>query len=715
MDERRYEHLAAAELAKGAGKPTGARVTSIPTESPLLAAAVRVATAARIPVVTDHRAVPDHVGVSSERVIRECLGVGVRPVSLTGAWWRADHGPLVGFITEKGGARRPVALLPTSQGRYDVVDPITGHRSRVNLEVARTIDPEALMLYRSFPAKPVGRGDFIRFVLASIRARDGVILVFMALATGLLGLLFPLGSELLFDTIIPLGEEGYILYLVLVLAAGSIAALVFEVLFAYALLRIEGWVSTALQVALWERMLRLPVRFFRQVFPGGYGKHTTRITYASSQFFHVVVATVLGSLFGLFNFFLLFTYSVKLALLGLGLVLLLAVVVSWLSYKRLHYQRDVIIVSPVVSVLQQLARGITRFRASATESRALYFWSRYFGFEMEREYRSAQCQNATTALSVAFPALTSLVLYTAYLTEMETLSIGRFLAFIAAFNLFQSATLKLATTAVGAMTMVVQFETVVPTLASPTETNEKTLPAPTLSGALEVSHVTFRYEPDTPVVLDDLSLYTRPGEWISVVGPSGSGKSTLLRLLLGFEQPQSGAIYYDGADLRRLRAHDVRRQMGVVLESDSLFAGSVLANILGESGRSEEDAWDVLRVLRIDEEIRKFPRGIHTTLAPDAPELASGLKDRLVVARALVKRPRLFVIDGAFSRLDEPTRTAVVEYLKALGATGIVLTHEVRDVEFVDRIYLLDEGGLVATGTYSELMAQTPLFASLAG
>jgi ABC-type bacteriocin/lantibiotic exporter with double-glycine peptidase domain len=234
-----------------------------------------------------------------------------------------------------------------------------------------------------------------------------------------------------------------------------------------------------------------------------------------------------------------------------------------------------------------------------------------------------------------------------------------------------------------------------------------------LAGSIEINHVNFRYQQDLPMVLRDVSLSVKPGQFAAFVGPSGSGKSTLLRLLLGFEKPESGAIYFDGQDLLGLDIEAVRRQMGVVIQNARLVSGSILNNIVGSAPLTMEDAWEAARQAGLDQDIRELPMGMHTLVSEGGANLSGGQRQRLLIARAMVKKPGIFLFDEATSALDNITQSTVSRSLEALQATRIVVAHRLSTIINADSIFVFEKGTVVQRGTYEELSNEEGLFRKL--
>jgi ABC-type bacteriocin/lantibiotic exporter with double-glycine peptidase domain len=298
--------------------------------------------------------------------------------------------------------------------------------------------------------------------------------------------------------------------------------------------------------------------------------------------------------------------------------------------------------------------------------------------------------------------------------EAEKLTTGDFLAFFSAFSQVLVSALAVSAAIIAAVAVLQQYERAKPILESiPEVTEDKTRPGK-LTGAIEISRITFRYKPDAPPVLRDVSVNVRAGEFVAIVGPSGSGKSTLLRMLLGFETPESGGVYFDGQDLSGLDVQEVRQQMGVVLQSSRPISGSIYQNIVGSAQLTVEDAWEAARLAGIDEDIKKMPMQLHTYLSDGGGGISGGQRQRLMIARAIAGRPSILLFDEATSALDNQTQAIVSRSLETLQATRVVIAHRLSTIMNANRIFVMDKGEVVQAGTYQELIEQEGVFRELA-
>jgi ABC-type bacteriocin/lantibiotic exporter with double-glycine peptidase domain len=253
-----------------------------------------------------------------------------------------------------------------------------------------------------------------------------------------------------------------------------------------------------------------------------------------------------------------------------------------------------------------------------------------------------------------------------------------------------------------------------PLISGPAELSEERKSPGALSGAVELSRVTFRYVENGPPVLENVSLDIAQGEYVAIVGPSGSGKSSLFRLLLGFEKPESGTVFLDGKAIDTLDIGAVRRQLGVVLQNGKLASGSLYDNICGGVQLPLAQAWEAARLAGLEDDIKAMPMGMNTVVSEGVNTLSGGQRQRIMIARAVARRPRILLFDEATSALDNQSQTIVSTSLGNLNVTRIVIAHRLSTVRRADRIIVLVDGKVVQTGTFTELSNTPGMFASFA-
>lgn len=695
------------------GRSSRARGDRWSENNPLWSACRRVGEAANIDILPLPPELQANPSPDPLEDIAKVSQIRTRQVVLKGEWWRSDSGPLLAYLEEDD---RPVALLPVRSGAYELYDPAAQTTTRVNRTVAGEIKPFAYTFYRSFPAQVMRVRDLLRFTAKSKVRRDLFMVLLTGIAGGLLNLAIPLATGKLVDTIIPQAERGQLGQLTFILIISMLAVAMFELTRDIALLRFEGRINADLEGAVWDRLISLPVPFFRRYSTGDLADRANSINTIRKILSGVTITAIISGGFSSFNFFLLFAYDMKLALMALIIIVAAVAFTAAFGLLQVREQRELAeLGGKIQGLVLQLIRGVAKFSVAGAETRAFALWARLFG-EMRRvHWQAKKITNYSTTFNAILPVLASLLLYaSAGKAFANGFTTGGFVAFYSAFSTFMIAMTATTGALVASINVMPLYQRVRPVLETLPEIDQAKAAPGELSGDIEINHVYFRYDEDGPYILKDVSLQVQPGEFVAVVGPSGSGKSTLLRLLLGFEQAQSGTVYYDGQDLSQLDLQAVRRQLGVVLQNSQLMSGDIYSNIVGSKRLTVKDAEEAARLAGLDEDIRQMPMGMFTLVSEGGTTLSGGQCQRLLIARAIACKPRVIFFDEATSALDNHTQAIVSRSLESLKATRVVIAHRLSTIINADRIVVMEQGKVVQTGNYQELINQAGLFAELA-
>lgn len=673
------------------------------TDDAALAVCRRVARAAGITLTS-----PKEGGTADDRldpVERIALSsrIRIRPVKLAGRWWRENSGPLVGHRAESGA---PVALL-WRRGRYEAVD-ADGTRSRLGPEDAEAFEPRAVMLYPALPDRPMSALRLMRFSLRGTRQDLRNLAIGGLVAVGL-GALVPIATGKVLGEYVPNAEEGLIVQTALALIATSVVSAVFMLLQNTSILRIEGRIESTLQPAVWDRLLRLPTRFFADRSTGELASAAMGISGIRRILSGIGSVAVQAGTVGAMNLVLLLVYSARLAAVALAMLLAIAAVFFLLGLWQLRSQRRLIeLNNKLNNQAFQTLRGLPKLRVAAAESFAYGAWAGEFARSRELQQKVGRIKNLTTVLNAVYLPLCTLVMFMLLAGPARgVLTAGEFLTFNTAVTMMLSSVTQLTGALISAASVLPMFEQIKPVLDEAPEVRGGSTRPGVLDGGIEARGLSFRYSDDGPLVLDGVSFQVRPGEFVAVVGASGCGKSTLLRLLIGFDRPAAGSVLYDGQDLAALDQAAVRRQCGVVLQNSSPFNGSILDCICGAEMFTQEEAWAAAEMAGLAEDIKRMPMGMHTMLSDGGGSISGGQRQRLMIAQALVRRPRILFFDEATSALDNETQRVVTESTRKLNATRVVIAHRLSTVMDADRVIVMSEGRVVQQGAPADLLADT--------
>ncbi len=643
-----------------------------------------------------------------ERLLRK-NGIMSRVCVLRRGWEKDAFGPYLCRL--KSGAT--AALLPGAYGRYACIDYSTGERIVINSRNSGQVEEEAVLFYQAVPQKKMSFRDLLRFMLSCITGGETLLIFFSALAVTLLGIFYPIASKWMMTLVVPSGNTDLIYSLLIFLLGCAVAKYLFSIVQSRVVNRVSQKMSVFLQSSLFSRVLDLPVEFFRKNKIADIYGSLNLVEPLCTVLCRLCFSTGLAALLSLVYIFELRTAAPKMirpALIVLFVQLVLQVLGVWGQYRnamdRLKGQ-----MATNERALDTL-RGIGEIKNTGSESRAMARFMESYRQQAGAEFRPPLYIKLQNVLMPATSILGMALLF--WQAVDVNLGSSLFVYFFAAYSMSSSAVLQLSSLGSQVAAIRPMFSLLRPILDEVPEISSAGRDPGKLTGYIHVDGVTFRYDESAPVVLDHLELKVNPGEYLAIVGSSGSGKSTLVRLLLGFEQPQTGAVFYDGENLRHLDNAAVRRQIGVVLQQGKVFSGNVFTNIaISRPDLTEEEAWAAAEAAGIADDIRAMPLGMQTILSDDAATISGGQKQRLLIARVIAQKPSILILDEATSALDNITQKTVTDALAGLRCTRIVIAHRLSTIKDCDRILVLNKGKITEEGTFDELLSRGGEFAEL--
>ena len=656
--------------------------------------------------------VPDNIKDTEEQLeyILRPHGIMHRNVKLTDGWYKDCFGPMIGIRRDDGTA---VALIQTGFSGYSFYDSHKNQTQKVDGETQSLFEEHAMCFYRPFPLKSMGIGDLIRYVMSTISKEDNVLLVTASLIVVLVGMLLPKFQNILFTNVIERGDLRVLAAAAIFLISFSISTMLFSVFKSMILYRITVKTQFSVQSAVMMRVLSLPADFFHNYGTGELSQRVGYISSLSSSLLDVVYTTGLSSLMSLLYITQVRDFAPELTLPAIAIILiniLLTLVLSLLSLgiARRRMKAE----AKNGSFTYALISGVQKIKLAGAEKRAFAKWGEEYAEEARLEYDMPWYLRLTQTIPAAVGIIGTVVLYSIALgTDINA---ADYYSFNTAYGMVMGAFQSMAGIAVIIAQIRATLEMAEPIMQAEPEVAEDKEVVTRLSGGIELSHVSFRYNESTPYIVDDMSLKIRSGQYVAIVGKTGCGKSTLMRLLLGFEKPDKGAIYYDGKDMSKLDLKSLRRRIGVVMQNGKLILGSIFENVaIACPSLTLDEAWDACEKAGIADDIRQMPMGMSTIITEGGGGISGGQRQRLMIARAIAGKPKLLMLDEATSALDNKTQKQVTEALDALKCTRIVIAHRLSTIRQCDRILLLEDGRIKEDGTYDELIARNGAFAEL--
>ncbi len=650
--------------------------------------------------------------------ICEKNGVRYREIKLVHGFWSHDCLPIFAF-TKEG---KPVALLNNKGKKYFLHDPETDEKEPLSNPVIDRLQEKGYIFYIPFPEQNMTIKDILKFSFTG-NLKSFCYILFFGTLGGILAATVPFLNQFLFTNVIQLGHKSQYLEVILALFLITISVMTFNIINGLILIRMSTLFSLKVESAIWDRLLKLPVNFFKKYSVGDLIQRASSMKAIQEKFSQSTSNILLTGFFSLFYFFAMYYIYPKLALLGLCIVSAVGAVNSFLLYKKVLIQRKYLELSGFInSIISQVISGISKIRSHGAEAYAFEYWCPFFSKQRLLFSKSLVLTNSVEILINLVPIVSYLIFFgviTKYLISTNDhirdyiFTIGKLVGFFSAYIPFSVGITNLVQIFMDLAKVIPLWERAQCILKGEIESEKDKIKVDDLEGLVNVDHVTFSYGEGLPNVLDNISLQFLPGEFVALVGASGCGKSTLVRILLGFETPQIGTVFFDNQDIRTLNKRELRRKLGVVLQNGSIFTGTIYQNIVCGGLYSKEDVERAVKLANLEEDLKKMGMGLHTFLQSDALTLSSGEAQRILIARALIGKPRVLILDEASNCLDANSQEILSKNVAELNITRIVIAHRLSTIVNADRIYVMDQGKVVDSGTYTDLMSKEGLFKDL--
>ena len=638
------------------------------------------------------------------------FGIKSRTVTLDKGWYHHAVGAMLGTMKEDGSA---VALIPGKIYGYKLIDIKNGKQIKLNRKTEKLIDKEAVCFYEPLPQKALTMGDLLKFMIKQLSLSDIVFYLALMGLSAALGLLSPLFTKWLMSDVLESGSLQVLLSLAVFMVCFSVSQLCFGAYQSFINSRIGIKQNIAVQAAVMNRMMSLPPAFFKQYSSGELSQRSAYVQSLCSTLFNTIGMTGLTSLFSLIYIGQIFVFAPSLVVPSLIITVATIILSLLTTFTQMKITREKMQLSAKTSGLTySTIAGIQKIKLAGAEKRMFSRWAREYAKEASLEYNPPVFLKISGTVSLALSLAGTLILY--YIAITNKVGIADYYAFNTAYGMVSGAFMSVVSIAVTVANIKPILEMAKPIMEAEPEIRDGKEIITGLKGGIELSHISFRYDETMPNVIDDLSLNVKPGEYVAVVGSTGCGKSTLMRLILGFETPQKGSIFFDRKDIAKIDLPSLRSKIGSVMQDGKLFLGDIYSNIIITAPELTLDkAWEAAEIASIADDIRRMPMGMNTIICEGQGGISGGQRQRLMIARAVAPKPKILMFDEATSALDNITQKKVSEAIDSLKCTRIVIAHRLSTIQHADRIIYLDRGKIAEEGTFEELIAKNGLFAAL--
>ena len=676
---------------------------------------------------------PDNIKSRDEELeyLLRPYGIMRREINLKENWYNEAFGAILAFEKDSGA---PVALLPSGLSGYSYRDKLRGKKFKVNKNNAGKFREKAICFYRPLPLRKLKLTDLFTYMKDCVEARDILLTILASGAVTFLGMLTTQLTRTMTGRVLQLGNVNMLWALLIFMVCAAGASTLISSVSLLLTNRISTKISLAVESAVMTRILSLPSQFFRTYNAGDLAKRAQMVKPICNLLMNVGFSVLLTAVMSCLYLGQLSLFA-KVLVVPVVIILAALIIITVLTIIfQINHTKQIMELSAQESGMSiSLISGIQKIKLAGAEKRAFAKWAEVFAKQIKLTYnpplflklnggiattanaRQAAANPANsqkTFLTTAVMLIGNILLY--YVAAYNGIKPSDYFAFNVAFGVIMGAFNALTSASLQIAQINPMLSMIEPILTTAPELSEGKKVLQRLSGGIELNNVSFRYNDNMPYIIDNLSLKIRSGEYIAVVGKTGCGKSTLMRLLLGFEKPQKGAIYYDGHDVETVDLKSLRRMIGVVTQDGGLFQGDIYSNIVISAPQlTFDDAWEAAELVGIAEDIRAMPMGMHTLLSEGGGGISGGQRQRLMIARAIAPKPKILMFDEATSALDNVTQKIVSDSLASLKCTRIVIAHRLSTVQNCDRILVLDSGKIIEEGTYQELIDKKGFFASL--
>ena len=638
------------------------------------------------------------------------FGLMRRSIVLEENWYKDSFGPILAYTKEEG---EPVAVLPRKMFGYYYVDRKTNRKVKINRKTASGLRREAYCFYRPLPQRKIGIPDLLLYMNQCISLNDIILILLSSLAVPGIGLLLPRITKTLTGPVLSSGSNTALIGISICLVCTVISSQIIGAVHSLLTTRITTKTSLNVEAAMIMRVMSLPADFFRQYSAGELTSRQSSVNQLCSILVGMVLGTGLLSLSSLIYITQIFSFAPALVIPSLIIILVTVVFSAVSSFVQIKISKQQMEIGAKESgITYSMISGIQKIKLAGAEKRFFARWLNTYSDSAELIYAPPMFIKINSVITLSITLISNIVLY--YMAASSGISQSDYFAFTAAYNSVMGAFMSLANIALSIGNIKPILEMAEPFLKAEPETADNKEIVTKLSGGIEINNVYFRYGENKPYIVNDLTLRIRPGEYIAIVGKTGCGKSTLMRLLLGFEKPEKGAIYYDGKDINSLELSSLRRRIGTVMQNGGLFQGDIYSNIVITAPHlTLDEAWEAAEKAGIADDIRRMPMGMNTLISEGQGGISGGQKQRIMIARAIAPKPKILMFDEATSALDNKTQKSISESIDRLNCTRIVIAHRLSTIKSADRILMLEGGKIIEQGSYDELIAKGGKFAEL--
>ncbi len=642
----------------------------------------------------------------------ESNGFYYRPSNISLDYGKYEQIPLV-TINKKNGS---LVIIHEIGSKTKIFD--TTLNTYINGKKFEQEDDQTV--YEIFPIFPENLDTFwelLKFSFPAVK-RDFIFAALISVFVTGLSLLSPIITSRVVGDVVPSGNIGWIISTFIITVVIALYSSLMTWLQSFFLLRFTQKLSLRIQIPIYQRILSYPISFLDQYKIGDLSSRVTSVNSLLRSLSSSALSTIINiiSLIGFMG--LMINYDWQLSIFAIGLIITVACIQTGIFRRQIVYEKSFVEEEANFydETLQSL-NNIAQIRTSGSERSIIERWSKSifsftslrFNVNLLSSYNSIISSFLNNfGLSLIYAVLIYRLLNSSDINELG-LQASTFIIFSSAFSSFSTKFTQLVdlfNTVLGQGW--VDFKRAMPLIHQKQEEGLNTIKKQiTLNGLIQFKDVTFSYPGSDNIILDKVSFTLYPNQFNVLFGPSGCGKSTIILIILGFYPIQSGSIFIDGHELSELDIKHLRSQMGTILQTTVLPVSSIKDALTSGLGESNETIWRTLELVNLSDEINALPMKLETILSEGAGNISGGQRQRLGIARALLREPKVLLEDESTSALDNYSQRVIVENLKNIGVSRIVVAHRITAIQSCDHIIVLQKGKVEFEGSFENSLVNS--------
>ncbi len=656
--------------------------------------------------------VPQHLKKNSQKVkfLINTHGLMFTIVDLEKNWFKNTANVLIAFNKQ---INAPVAIIPSKTNQCFYIDPISGEKIKITEKNESHFETSVLNFYEPLPYKPLNLVDIFKFLKKSVTPIDLIKLILISASLTFIGLSTPKMINLIFNKIIKLNNLNLLILVAIFLITTTLAEFCLNFVKNFINNKIVLKLILKLETALTMRIFKMPSSFFKDNSPGEIYSKLDQFKNFLNNLFPQIINTFLLCLFSITYFFQIYIYSPQLMMavlifmiIGLSFIIFAVIQRSKLGLNllNLNLQKN--------KASLELISNIEKIKITGCEQEAFLNWSNCFLSNIFREINPPLTIKLNNFI-LNFLNLSSLfVLY--ILAAIKKIEPANFFSFVLSYSILENIFLKFAITSIDFAKINSIQKFIAPILKTPIEPISNKIYVNKLTGKIVINNLSFAYNAQQPFVLNNISIEIKAGETIALVGKTGCGKTTLLRILTGLEIPSTGVVFFDNYNLNSINLNSLRNQISAVFKNDKLFNGNLFYNIAVKNKKmSIKQVWQAAKKAQIDCDIEKMPLKMNSLITQEGGELSNGQKQRILIARAFAAKSKILILDEATAAIDEQTNLKIMNEIKTLNCTKLIVAHRLSTIKTCSRIIAIDNGKIVEDGSFNELINKKKYFFNL--